>query len=77
MHKAKPPHKIAPGKLAQRKKPPMYTLGDLTEAAKHQAKEMLRNPPEFTKPKDQRSQAPPQGQQENQIINDIISPKQG
>ena len=34
MHKVKAPAKIPPQKLLRRRKPPKYTISDLTEAAR-------------------------------------------
>ena len=74
MHKVKAPHKLPAGKLAARKKPPMYTLGDLTEAARQQARKMLENPPAFARAKESRSQPPPRDdQQEDSDISDFLN----
>ena len=74
MHKVKAPHKLPAGKLASRKKPPMYTLGDLTEAARQQARKMLENPPAFARAKESRSRPPPRDdQQEDSDISDFLN----
>ena len=52
----------------------MYTLGDLTEAARQQARKMLENPPAFARAKESRSQPPPQDdQQEDSDISDFLN----
>ena len=79
MHKVKPPAKIPPQKLLRRRKPPKYTISDLTEAARahHDARMAGADPedyPVFNAGPGMNSQPQnvPFEQQENQDINDII-----
>ena len=80
MHKVKPPAKIPPQKLLRRRKPPKYTISDLTEAARaHEAARMAgANPADYVHfgagpgMNAQQPQNGPQEAQENQDINDFI-----
>ena len=79
MHKVKPPAKIPPQKLLRRRKPPKYTISDITEAARahHDARMAGADPedyPVFNAGPGMNSQPQnvPFEQQENQDINDII-----
>ena len=80
MHKVKPPTRVPPQKLLRRRKPPKYTITDLTEAARahEEARRNGANPndyPHFGAGPGMNAQQPqsaPQEAQENQDINDII-----